>query len=177
MLSDSAEIDTYLPVGLRVSSTRSRSEHNISSCYWGGGINTCRPLMEWIDLLLYFSLKLALKAALTDGQHLVTVVTGDTPTRCCMSLHICICQICYVKYMLANTGRIFKIPTNAPVRMSFPLLILANESSQIGSAYRFPNPSERCCGPTHEETSRLIRNLSCRKEVRLSSDWPNEGDR
>lgn len=75
--------------------------------------NTCRPLMELIYLLLYFSLRLALKAALTDGQQLV--VTGDTPTRGCMSLHICICHICYVKYILANTGRIFKIPTNAPV--------------------------------------------------------------
>lgn len=155
--------------------TRSRSEHNISSCYWGGEINTCRPLTELI-YLLYFSLKLALKAALIDEQQLVTVVSLEPPTRCCMSLHICIYQICYMKYRLANTDRIFNIPTNAPVWMSFPLLILANESSQIVSAYRFPNPSEQCCGPTHEETPRLICNLSCRKEVRLSSDWPNEGD-
>lgn len=93
--------------------------------------------------------------------------------------HVFLCNVRrgrYVKYMLANTDHIYKIPTNAQVQMSLPLLILANESSQILSASRFPNPSEQCCSSTHEETPSLICNLSCWKEVRPSSDWPNEGD-
>lgn len=90
---------------------------------------------------------------------------------CCMSF-----CIIYVRYAKWSIGFFSKIPTNAHVWISVPLLILANESSQILSAYRFPNPSEQCCSPTHKETLHLICNLSCWKGARLASDWPNEGN-